>query len=96
MMASDLLERLLEATPSPPEGLEADAMIAAFQDMHTKRQAVIDSVCGLLIDVFDRAGVRELAARHDAWHAALAATMDRVREQRIGAGKLRRYAGLEI
>jgi hypothetical protein len=92
MMASDLLEQLLAATPYPPETREADAMLLAFQQMHADRQAIMDSMQGLLLDGFDPAGVRELAARQDAWHAALAATMDSVREQRIGASKLRKYA----
>lgn len=92
MMASDLLEQLLEATPRPTEGLDADAMIAAFQQMHARRQAVMNGMQGLLLDGFDPDGVRELAARQQAWHEALAATMERVREQRIGAGKLRKYA----
>lgn len=91
MMASDLLEQLLEATPHPPDGLDADAMIAAFQQMHARRQAVITGMQGLLLDGFDPVGVRELAARQQAWHDALAATMERVREQRIGAAKLRKY-----
>ena len=92
MMASDLLEKLLEATPYPPDGLDADAMIIAFQQMHAGRQAIMRGMAGLMIDGFDRAGVRELAARQEAWHAMLAATMERVREQRIGASKLRKYA----
>lgn len=92
MMASDLLEQLLEATPPPPTDLDGDAMIAAFQHMHAARQAIMNSMQGLLIDGFDRAGVRELAARQQAWHDALAATMERIREQRIAATKLRKYA----
>lgn len=92
MMASELLEKLLEATPYPPEDLEADTMIAAFQQMHANRQAIMDGVQGLLLDGFDRAGVKELAARQQAWHAALAAAMELVRAQRIGVGKLRKYA----
>lgn len=31
----------------------------------------------------------QLAAWQDAWHSMLAETMDRVREQRTGTGKLR-------
>ena len=92
MMSSDLLERLLEATPHPPEGLDADALIAAFQQMHAARKAIMDGMQGLLLDAFDREGVRELGARQQAWHDALAASMERVREQRIGAAKLRKYA----
>jgi hypothetical protein len=92
MMASDLLEHLLEVTPYPPEELDGDVLLAAFQQMHAARQAIMDSMQGLLLDGFDRAGVKELAARQEAWHAALAASMERIRAQRIGTGKLRKYA----
>jgi hypothetical protein len=92
MMASDLLEQLLEATPYPPEDVDADAMLAAFQQTHAARQAIIEGMQGLLIDGFDREGVKELAARQEAWQAALASSMERVRAQRIGIGKLRKYA----
>lgn len=93
MMASDLLEQLLEATPPPPTGLDADALLAAFQAMHARRQAIMDGMRGLLIDAFDPVGVRELAARQEAWQTALGVAMERVREQRIGATKLRAYGG---
>lgn len=92
MMASDLLEQLLDATGYPPDLVEADALLAAFQQMHARRQAIISGMQGLLIDGFDPAGVRELAARQTAWHAALSMAMERTREQRIGASKLRAYA----
>lgn len=91
MMASDLLEQLLEATPYPPLAIEPDAMITAFQQMHANRQAIMERLQGLLIDRFDPVGVRELAARQNAWQAALAAAMEKVREQRIGASKVRAY-----
>ncbi len=92
MMASDLLDQLLAATPYPPDGLDVDAMLLAFRQMHADRQAIMDGMKGLLLDGFDRAGVKELAARQEAWHAVIAATMERVRAQRIGTGKLRKYA----
>lgn len=95
MMASDLLEQLLEATPYPPADVEVDTLLVAFQQMHAGRQAIIDGMKGILLDGFDPVGVKELAARQDAWHAALAETMDRVREQRIGTAKLRKYAAVE-
>jgi len=91
-MASDLLDQLLEATPYPPETLDADEMIAAFQQMHARRQAIVDRLPGLLIDKFDPVGVAELAGRQAAWHAALGEAMDRVREQRVAVTKLRGYA----
>ncbi len=94
MMASDLLEQLLEVTPYPPTGLDADALLVAFQQMHAGRQAIMQGMQGLLIDCFDPTGVRELAARQEAWHTALAESMERVRSQRIGIGKLRKYAQL--
>ena len=92
MMASDLLEQLLDATPYPPADLDADALLAALEAMLACRQEISNGMRGLLIDGVDPPGVRELAARQDAWQTALAAAMERVREQRIGTTKLRAYA----
>lgn len=91
MMASDLLDRLIEATPYPPEG-DVAAILAAYREMFDRRQAIMDDLRGILLDGLDQARVRELGARQDAWQVALDAARDRMQAQRLGVTQLRAYA----
>lgn len=91
LTTQDLLDALLAATPVPP-AVEPAALIVAFEEMYARRQAILEQLRGVVIDGFDKARVRELAARQDAWHHALAAAHEALCRQRAGVTKLRAYA----
>jgi hypothetical protein len=90
---SAVLRELLALTPMPPEGVDADAIIAAFDSMFDARQEVLARITERLADTEEnRALVRELEVRDAAWERALTATRDAVGAARSGAGRLRSYA----
>lgn len=91
---TELLRRLLQATPLPPASDDLDVVLEAFQVAHAGRQSVLDELrapLGISSD-HDRELVREICARQDAWRDALAAAQRALVDQRIGAGQLRHYA----
>ncbi|MGN6109721.1 MAG: hypothetical protein ACTHU0_31730 [Kofleriaceae bacterium] len=97
MTARGVLIRLLDATPMPPPAADepdADALIAAWTQIHAQRQAVLDELTAPLRVATDeeRGLVRALEDRRRAWHDALAGAQQRIGAQRIATGKLRRYA----
>jgi hypothetical protein len=92
LTTQDLLDALLAATPAPPADAEPVALIAEFEAMFARRQQIIEQLRGVVIDGFDKALVRELAARQDAWRDALAAAHEALCRQRVGVTQLRAYA----
>lgn len=93
MMATTVLARLLEATPLPPKDGDVDAVLAAFEDSHARRAAILAEVTDPL-DISTpeaRELIHHLQTRQDLWREALAQALDRVREHCAGASKLRRY-----
>jgi hypothetical protein len=91
MMASELLDLLIDATPYPPGG-DVEAILVAYRAMFDRRQDIMAEMTGLLIDGLDQSRVRELGARQEAWQVALAAARERTNAQRIGVTQLRAYA----
>lgn len=91
MMASELLEHLLAATPYPPDG-DADAILVAYRAMFERREELRADLRGVVIDCLDPECVRELARREDAWKTTLTAARETVRTQRTGVAKVRAYA----
>lgn len=92
-VARDVLTRLLAATPSPPETLEIDELLVAFEAIAGARQELLAQLPGTLAPTpEERALAREISARQDEWRDALATARARLCEQRLGVGKLRSYA----
>jgi len=92
-MTTAILRELIDITPMPPEGADADAIIAAFDVMFEARQAVLLLITEKLADTEEnRALVRELAARDEAWEQALTVARDAVGAHRSGAKAVRCYA----
>ena len=92
MTASELLERLLAATPPPPAGVELDELIAAALRVTSAREAVLVMATPVRVATpIERAMQAELAARHRAWDTSLAAARDQLGQHRLGASKLRAY-----
>ncbi len=88
-----VLRDLLALTPLPPEGVDADAILAAFDSMFDARQEVLARITERLANTEEnQVLVRELAVRDAAWERALASTRDAVGAARSGAGRLRSYA----
>jgi hypothetical protein len=89
-----VLEALVDATPVPPSGVDADTLIAAFAEVSARRQAIMDAATSLIVVATDAdaALVQLLRARQHAWLEVLAAARDEVQAQRIGTTKLRGYA----
>lgn len=89
-----VLEMLVEATPPPPHGLDVDALIEAFAELHARRQAIMDAATSKIsVDTEDeRELLRILRMRQNDWLEALGTARDQVRDQRIGTTKLRGYA----
>jgi hypothetical protein len=89
----EILARLLELTPPPPQGVAVDQLLACFEAIVTERAAILAGIVPplQLIDA-DRPLLVELERRQTAWHDALAAAQRTVGEQRCGAHQLRAYA----
>jgi hypothetical protein len=93
LMTFDLLRELIAATPMPPEGADADALLAAFDTMFEARQHLLLQITARLVDSDEnRALVRELAVRDAAWEQALTAARAAVGAARSGNKALRSYA----
>ncbi|MGE0399520.1 MAG: hypothetical protein AB7T06_22590 [Kofleriaceae bacterium] len=91
-MTSELLRELLAVTPMPPTG-DADAIIAAFEAMFEARQQILVRITDKLPDTDEnRAVLRELWVRDEAWEHALGAARDAVGVARSGTKQLRGYA----
>jgi hypothetical protein len=92
----EILVRLLDLTPEPPSGLEADQLIAAFEEIVVARDGVIAAVAEIALPVSLTDDVRalfvELKRREALWQDALTAARQRIGQQRCGAEKLRAYA----
>jgi hypothetical protein len=92
-MTSEILRELVAITPVPPEGVDADAILAAFDAMFEARQQVLERLTEKLADTEEnRALVNELAVRDGVWEQALAAARDAVGAARSGTSRLRSYA----
>jgi hypothetical protein len=92
--AHELVSRLLDATPVPADGADADQLLAAFEAMLADREAILALVQPpLTLSDTDRPLLAELERRDSDWQAALAAALRRVGGQRCGAAQVRAYAG---
>lgn len=88
-----VLRDLLAVTPVPPEGADADTVIAAFDAMFEQRQQLLADITERLANTEEnRALVRELADRDAGWERALMAARDAVGAARSGTTRLRSYA----
>lgn len=91
----DVLTRLVELTPLPPDDTEIDPMLAAFETIVEQRAALLDRLAPpLQLGDADRSLVLEIERRDAAWRAALTAAMRRVSQQRHGNEQLRAYAAV--
>jgi hypothetical protein len=92
MIAADILQLLVEATPLPPVEADLDELLYAFRDVDRRRQAIIDDLrAPVATTEEDRVLLAELDARHDAWRAALAIAKERLRGQLVGLRRARAY-----
>ncbi len=92
MTADELLERLLELTPLPPNTTDIDQLLAAAAQMLEARQTALASAGGGIAVASRPERVAELARREAAWRDALAAAQQAVGQQRVATAKLRKYA----
>jgi hypothetical protein len=101
MTAHDILVRLLELTPPPPEATDGEIarMIAAFEAILAAREELLMEIRQLgplslpiRVAEHDRPLLVELERRQAAWHDRLAAVQRTVGEQRVGTERLRAYA----
>ncbi len=84
------LQKLLEATPYPPETTDIGQLLAAAEVMVRARTQILKAAVPGETDPALRA---ELAARDEAWRTALAAALRVVGDQRIAVRRLRSYGG---
>ncbi len=92
MTADELLERLLELTPLPPDTTDAEALLAAAAEMLAARQVCL-AAGAVVVGKASRADrIAELGRREAAWQGALAAAQQATGQQRMATAKLRRYA----
>ena len=93
LTSRELLERLLEETPMPAGVLDVDALLATFEQVVTRRAALLAQLAPplALIDA-DRPLLAELARRDAAWQDLLGSALDAVGQQRRGVSGLRAYA----
>lgn len=92
-MTADLLRELVELTPMPPEGADADELLCAFSEMYEARQRWIDAHPSTPVATDEgRAIVREIVARDEAWQRALGASRDTIGQSRHNATRLRAYS----
>jgi hypothetical protein len=92
-MISELLHRLIEATPAPPSGLEIDELLAAFEAIIARRAELIERLAPpLQLTEIDRPLVVEHERRDAAWKSALTTALEVVGHQRHGSDQLRAYA----
>jgi hypothetical protein len=89
----EFLVRLLDRTPLPTPGADADQLLAAFEGIATERAAVTAEIAPpLALADADRPLLVELERRQQAWLEALAAAQRTIGTQRCGASQLRAYA----
>ncbi|HEY4243361.1 MAG TPA: hypothetical protein VGM88_26290 [Kofleriaceae bacterium] len=92
MTKAELVTALLAVTPRPP-AVDDHELMGAAADLLAARDAVLAAAPRVGASAVNPAEVDELVARQLAWDTALAAARDRLGAQRIGAGRMRRYAG---
>jgi hypothetical protein len=91
--AHDLVARLVELTPLPPDGAEVEHLLAVFEAVVANRDAILALIVPpLRLADADRSLLAELEHRHAAWQDALASAQRSVAAQRSGAEHLRAYA----
>jgi len=89
----EILVRLLELTPEPPLGTEAEHLLDGFEVIVAQRAEVIALIVPpLTLGDADRPLLVELERRQSLWQAALAEALRIVGEQRCGNSQLRAYA----
>ena len=73
-MTQAVLQRLLEATPLPPDSDDPTELLAAYEALAARGHAIMHEVPTAPIAATDedRALICEIAARQDAWRAAIA------------------------
>lgn len=92
-MIRAVLQQLLDVTPPPPDGLEIDDLLAAFESIIARRAQLIEQLAPpLALAAEDRPLVAELEQRDAAWQTALTTALELVGKQRHGADQLRAYA----
>ena len=90
----EILARLLALTPDPPPAADAEALLAAFEQILAARAVIVATlVPPIALDRDARALLLELERRQVAWHDALAAAQRAIGEQRLGADRMRAYGG---
>jgi hypothetical protein len=89
----EILVRLLDRTPLPTPGADAEQLLAAFEAIAAERAAVIAEIAATaaLADA-DQPLLVELRRRDAVWLEALATAQRTIGSQRCGAGQLRAYA----
>ncbi len=95
-MIDELLSNLIAATPLPPVDVELEALLAAFQEMHARRQEILGSVPPQrpTCTADQQRVLAELALREAAWAAALAGARSTLLSHRHGIAQLRQYAAV--
>lgn len=89
----EILARLLELTPPPPQHAEVTQLLAAFEVIVTERAAIIATIVSPLeLTDADRRLLVELEHRQTAWQNVLTAAQRTVGDQRCGTHQLRAYA----
>jgi hypothetical protein len=93
MLPTTILARLLEATPLPPKDADVETLLAAFEQSHAARAAILADVSESLdtSSAEARELLHHLATRQHLWREALAAAIESVKQAQVGVGKLRRY-----
>jgi len=89
----DLLARLVDATPGPPDGGDPEQLLAAFDAMLATRAALLhalDAATPLPAAAIERELVDELARRDHAWLAALGLARHVVADRLVAVRRARR------
>ena len=89
-----LVQALLDATPTPPSGADAQAVLDAFATMMTVRGCLIAGVNSPLLGprcATVDALIAELQSRERAWIAALEQAHEHVGNQLRGVRQVRAY-----
>lgn len=91
---SELLSRLIAATPDPAPDAEVEQLLAEFEAIIAQRAAIIATIVPpLTLSDTDRPLLAELERRQQLWQDALATALRTVGERRCAATQLRAYAG---
>ena len=90
----DILRQLLELTPEPPPGDDAEHLLAGFEAIVERRAEVLAQIVPpLRLTDAERPLLGELERRQRLWQDALADALRVVGEQRCATSHLRAYAG---